>query len=148
MHGSFISSTKQGSNTCVLLRIFSGVTILKTPFSSSPAICSCLDAGYWDSRESASLSVHLSTGKQVSDGDAMWTCSRCFSCCSRLGSFAAEGADAESACTGGTCAGNASSAVDACIKGAGPEGTGTEGAGMESACTGGAGAVEHSRIHL
>ena len=147
MHGSFISSTKQGSNTCVLLRIFSGVTILKTPFSSSLAICFCLDARYWDSQESASLSIHLSTGKQVSDGDAIWTCSKCFSCYLRLGLFAAKDVDAESACTGSTCAENASSAVGACIKDAGPEGTSTEGTGMESACTGGAGAVEHSGIH-
>ena len=115
------------------------MTILKTPFSSSPAIFSCLDAGYWDSRKLASLSVHLSTRKQVSDGNAMWTCSRCFSCCLRLGSFAAEGADAESTCTGGTCAGNASSAVGACIKSAGPEGTGMEGACTESVCTRGVG---------
>ena len=139
MHGSFILSTKQGSNTYLLLRIFSGVTILKTLFSSSPAICSCLDAGYWDNRESGSLSVHLSTGEQVSNGDAMWTCSRCFSCCLRLGSFAPEGADAESTCTGGTCTGNASSAVGACIKGASAEDTGREGARTESVCTGGVG---------
>ena len=121
-------STKQGLNTCVLLKIFSGVTILKTPFSSSLVICSCLDAGYWDSRESASLFKHLSTGKHMYDRDAIWTCSRCFLCCLRLGLFAAEGDGAESTCTGGTCtnntcarstyAGNAFSAVGACIKGA------------------------------
>ena len=73
----------------------------------------------------------------MSNRNAMWTCSRCFSCCLRLSSFAAEGVDAESACTEGTCAGNASSAIDTCIKSAGPEGTSTEGAHTENVCTGG-----------
>ena len=72
----------------------------------------------------------------------MWTCSRCFSCYSRLSSFAAEGADAESACIKDTCAGNASFTIGACIKIAGSESNNTEGTGIESACTGVAGAVE------
>ncbi len=52
----------------------------------------------------------------MSDGDAMWTCSRCFPCCSRPGSLAAEGVDAESACTG--------SAGGACSEGTCAEGAG------------------------
>ena len=106
--------------------------ILKTPFSSCPAICSCLDAGYSDSRESTSLSVHLSVGKQVSDKNVIWTYSRCFSCCLRLSSFATEGANTENACTRGICAGNAFFAVGFYIKDAGPEGTDMEGACMEN----------------
>ena len=113
--------------------------ILKTTFLNSPAIFFCLDAGYWDSRKSASLSVHLSTEEQVSNGDAMWTCFRYFLCYLRLGSFATEGIDAESPCTGGSYAANAFSAVGACIKGAGSESNSTEGAYTESVCIRGVG---------
>ena len=139
MHGLFISSIKQKSNTCILLRIFLRVTILRPTFSSSPTICSYLDAGYWDSRKSASLSVYLSTRKQVSNGDVMWTCFKCFSCYLRLGSFAVEGANDESACTRSTYAGNAFSAISACIKAAGLEDTDMEDAYTESVCTKGVG---------
>ena len=86
---------------CVMSRCIVGDFV-----SSDPAISFCLDAVYWGGWSSVSLFVHSSIRKQVSDGDAMWTCSRCFPGCPRPGSFAAEGADVESACTGGVCAGS------------------------------------------
>ena len=92
--------------------------------------------GYWNSRNFASLSIHLSIRKQVSDGNAMWTCSRSFSCYLRLGLFAIEGADAKNLCTRDTCTKNASFTITIYIKGVGSKDIGTKDACMESVCTG------------
>ena len=65
----------------------------------------------------------------------------------RLNSFVVEGADNKSAYTGGTYAGNASSAIDTCIKGIGLKDTRTKDAGIENAYTRDTSAIEHSKIH-
>lgn len=93
-------------------------------FSNSPGISFNLNAAYWGSWASASLFVHSSIRKQMSNRDVMWTCFRCFPCCLRLGSLAAKDADAKSACT-----------------------KSAEGIYSKSTYAEGAGAVEHSKIH-
>lgn len=74
----------------------------------------CPDAMYWSGWTSIFLLVNLTNllnieqifdrTEQMSDEDAMLNCSRYFLDCLRSGSIGAEGADAEIACTGGTCA--------------------------------------------
>ena len=132
MHGSFISSTKRELKTCVLfgtssgVTTLSGMTTLKTSFSSSP--CFCPDADSW---ESACLLVNVS-----SLSDTILTCSGCFPGCPRshsTGARGAKGADVGGPCTGGACTEGAGT-EGAGIGGACTEGAGTEGAGMGGAC--------------
>lgn len=84
----------------------------KQLFLNNPRISFCLDAAYWNNWAFVSLFVYLSIGKQISNKDTIWTCSRCFLCYLGPGSFAVEGADtkntgiknANSTCTRGVCA--------------------------------------------
>ena len=75
----------------------------------------------------------------MSDADAMWTCSRCFPCCSRPSSTSARGSkgtDVGHDCIGDFVAG------DACIGGACDTGT-----CIGSACVDSVSAVERSGMH-
>lgn len=75
---------------------------------------------YWGGLASASLFVHLSVVKQMSDGDAMWTFSGYFPGCLRprlIGAEGAKGANVGGACIGSACIGGASIGV-ACDVGA------------------------------
>lgn len=96
----------------------------------------------------------------MSDGDEIWTCSRCFPFCLQLSSFVVKGADVKKACTGGTCvsntcvrdiyAENAFSTISANIKIIGPKVISIKSADTDSACIWGTlnAAAKYLEIHL
>lgn len=76
------------------------------------------------------------------DADAKNTCIR------SAESFCIRDTCASNIYARGTYAGNAFSAIDACIKSAGPDDTGTEGDDKKSTCIGGVCTVKYSKIYL